>query len=151
MNSPSPAWYQDPSNPSMLRYWDGSSWTDQTQPAPPPSGFAPPPQAAPRPPYMQQSAAAPNYADKPETYLVWAILTTLFCCLPFGIVSIINAAKVDSAWAQGQYLEAAQRSASAKKWAIWAAVAGGVVAALYFIAVVVIGVGIAGSTAESSI
>ena len=82
---------------------------------------------------------------------MWAILTTLFCCLPFGIVSIINAAKVDSAWAQGQYLEAAQRSASAKKWAIWAAVAGGVVAALYFIAVVVIGVGIAGSTAESSI
>ena len=27
--------------------------------------------------------------------LVWAILTTLFCCLPLGIVSIVHAAKVD--------------------------------------------------------
>ena len=27
--------------------------------------------------------------------LVWAILTTLFCCLPAGIVSIVYAAQVN--------------------------------------------------------
>ncbi len=44
---------------------------------------------------------------KPDSNLVWAILTTLFCCLPFGIVSIVYASKVDSYWAQGN-LPAAQ-------------------------------------------
>ena len=31
---------------------------------------------------------------KPSNNLVWAILTTICCCLPFGIVSIVYAAKV---------------------------------------------------------
>jgi uncharacterized membrane protein YhaH (DUF805 family) len=26
-SSPQPGWYPDPSNPSQLRYWDGSLWT----------------------------------------------------------------------------------------------------------------------------
>ena len=34
-------------------------------------------------------------------HMVWAILTTLFCCLPFGIVSIVHAARVDSLSAAG--------------------------------------------------
>jgi hypothetical protein len=25
---PSPAWYQDPENPTGMRYWDGSRWTE---------------------------------------------------------------------------------------------------------------------------
>lgn len=33
--------------------------------------------------------------NKADNNMIWAILCTLFCCLPFGIVSIINAAKVD--------------------------------------------------------
>lgn len=28
-----PGWYPDPANPSVQRRWDGSSWTDETQPA----------------------------------------------------------------------------------------------------------------------
>ncbi len=51
------------------------------------------------------------------------ILTTLFCCLPFGIVSIVKASQVNGLWAQGRFAEAQESSAAAKKWAIWSVVA----------------------------
>jgi hypothetical protein len=43
--SPLPGWYIDPSLPSQLRWWDGTSWTDSTavQPIDGPSGPPPPP------------------------------------------------------------------------------------------------------------
>ena len=72
-------------------------------------------------------------AQKPDSYLVWAILTTLFCCLPFGIVSIVQAAKVDSLWTAGDYAGAQAASASAKKWAIIAACVGVALGVLYAI------------------
>jgi hypothetical protein len=49
-------------------------------------------------------------------YLVQSILVTLFCCWPFGIPAIINAAKVNSCVAQGNYREAQEASDAAKKW-----------------------------------
>lgn len=58
---------------------------------------------------------------KPDNHLVIAILSTLFCCLPLGVVSIVNAVKVDSAFASGNYYEAVAHSEAAKKWAIWSA------------------------------
>ena len=58
-----------------------------------------------------------NYgAGKPKNWLVESILVTLFCCLPFGIVAIVNAAKVDSRFATGDMDGAVQASAEAKKW-----------------------------------
>ncbi len=77
---------------------------------------------------------------KPNNYLVWAILTTLFCCLPFGIAAIVSASKVDSLYATGQYAEAQRASDSAKKWSIWAAVVGGLLAGGYLIFVVILGI-----------
>lgn len=59
---------------------------------------------------------------KPPSYLVWAILTTLFCCLPLGVVSIVYAARVDSAYNAGDLAGSLQASESAKKWAIISAV-----------------------------
>lgn len=53
----------------------------------------------------------------PPNYLVWAILTTIFCCLPFGIVSIIFAAQVNSKWQMGDYDGAKLSSKNAKLWA----------------------------------
>jgi hypothetical protein len=73
------------------------------------------------------NASAPGYAPaagKPDNYLVWAILTTLFCCLPFGIVSIVQSTKVDAAWTTGQYDEARRLSTSAKNWAMVAGLVG---------------------------
>ena len=56
--------------------------------------------------------------------LVWAILTTLFCCLPAGIVSIVYAARVNGKLAAGDIAGARDSAAKAKKWAIWSAIAG---------------------------
>jgi len=70
---------------------------------------------------------------KPDNYLVWAIITTLFCCLPLGIVSILHAGKVDNLYSSGQYEAAKQESAKAKQWAVYAAITGVVLYILYFI------------------
>jgi hypothetical protein len=79
---------------------------------------------------------------QPDSYMVWAILSTLFCCLPFGIVSIINASKVDSLYAAGNYAGARVASESAKKWATWAAGAGLIVLLGY----ILLGIVAAGSS-----
>lgn len=52
----------------------------------------------------------------PKTWLAESILVTLFCCLPFGIVGIVNASKVSTFFAMGNYDMARQASANAAKW-----------------------------------
>ena len=69
----------------------------------------------------------------PSNYLVGAILTTIFCCLPFGIVSLIFAAQVNTKWESGDYEGAANASKNAK---IWAWVSFGIAAAIFIIAIV---------------
>jgi hypothetical protein len=71
--------------------------------------------------------------QQPDSNLVWGILCAVLCCLPFGIVSIVYAAKVSGLWTQGRYAEAQKASADAKKWAIWGAVAGVIVGIIYAI------------------
>ena len=80
-------------------------------------------------PYQQQPYYQPNYAQgqrplKPDNYLVWAILCTLLCCLPFGIVSIVYSSKVDGLYNSGDYIGAQKASDNAKKWATWGAISG---------------------------
>lgn len=82
---------------------------------------------------MEQQGNPPQQPlnERPKTWLVESILATILCCLPFGIVGIINASKVDSLYAQGLYDESAKASANAKKWTIWAAVVGLIVGIIY--------------------
>ena len=47
-----------------------------------------------QPPPLSRPVYIPNH-------LVWAILTTLFCCLPLGVVSIVYASQVDGRRAAG--------------------------------------------------
>jgi hypothetical protein len=54
----------------------------------------------------------------PPSYLVLSILATMLCCLPTGIVAIINSAKVGGAVARGDYNEARDASAAAMKWRV---------------------------------
>ncbi|WP_282630265.1 CD225/dispanin family protein [Empedobacter sedimenti] len=77
----------------------------------------------------------------PDNNLVWAILSTVLCCLPLGIVSIIKSTSVNTLWAQGQYDAARQAAADAKKFAIWGVAAAAIGIVLYIIFIVVLGVG----------
>lgn len=73
---------------------------------------------------------------KPDNYLVFAIISTVLCCLPLGIVSIIHSTKVDNLWNSGQHAEAKIAADKAKQFAMYAAIAGVVVIGLYLILVV---------------
>ncbi len=67
--------------------------------------------------YPEQNPPTPHQAPPPN-YLVWSILTTILCCLPFGIVSIVYAAQVNSKWVAGDYEGARLSSKNARLWAI---------------------------------
>lgn len=62
----------------------------------------------------------------PKNYLVESILVTILCCLPLGIVGIINATKVEGLFAAGDYDGAQRASDDAKKWCKWGAIGGAV-------------------------
>ena len=78
-----------------------------------------------------QGAAAGDVGDVPAgpaasdgavphipNYLVQAVLVTLFCCLPAGIVSIVYAAQVNGKIAAGDIAGARAASQNAKTW-VW--------------------------------
>ena len=73
----------------------------------------------------------------PDNYLVWAILSTICCCLPFGIVSIVYSVKVNDLFRQGLVNEAQQAADNAKKWAIISAVSSVVISLIYVVVAVV--------------
>ena len=77
----------------------------------------------------------------PDNNLVWAILCTVLCCLPLGIVSIIKATKVKELWAQGDTMGAQKAADDAKKYAIWGA---GAAVILWVIYIILMVVGVAG-------
>ena len=94
---------------------------------------------------MDYQNQQPNYAQgqrppKPDNYLVWAILSTIFCCLPLGIASIVYSSKVDGQYNAGDFIGAQDSANKAKKFAMWAAISGVIVVVLYILLVVVVGV-----------
>jgi Interferon-induced transmembrane protein len=123
----SPEWQgqQQPGWQGQQPDWQGQPWQGQQPgwPAQQPAGWP------------GQQPGWPGHRE-PDNYLVWAILTTVLCCLPLGIVSIIYSTKVSGLWSQGRYAEAQAAADSAKKWAIIAAIVGAVIgvitAILYF-------------------
>ena len=93
---------------------------------------------------VQGNPYGPQMPQKPDNYLVWAILSTLLCCLPFGIVAIVKSSKVDTLWYAGNHAEAIQASNDAKKWSIISAVVGlvgGLLYVIFYVVLVAIGVG----------
>ena len=66
-----------------------------------------------------------------QNYLVFAILTTVFCCLPAGIPAIIYAAQVNSKLQVGDLAGAQIASKNAKLWCLISLGLGLGVVALY--------------------
>ena len=76
-------------------------------------------------PYQQQpSMPQQQYANDlepaqtepcPPTNLVWAIISTVLCCLPVGIVAIIYALKVTNKYREGD-IEGAKRASETGAW-----------------------------------
>ena len=71
----------------------------------------------------------------PPSNLVWAIVSTILCCLPTGIVAIVYACKVDNLYLMGDYQGAVEASNKARNWAI-----GGLIASVvfYFVCILVL-------------
>lgn len=102
-------------------------------PQPPRYSNQPPqtPPPAPAGPGAPQPPIEPLRPPMPPTYLVWAILATLCCCLPAGIVAIIYSANVSSKYYAADYEGASRTSRNAEIWIIVSIVLGIITNALY--------------------
>ena len=71
---------------------------------------------------LQSGQAVPaNFPTDPQqipSHLVWAILATIFCCVPFGIVAIVNASQVNKYKAEGDLAKAYKSSRDARMWSL---------------------------------
>lgn len=55
---------------------------------------------------------------KKRDYLIPSILTTLLCCLPFGVIAIVCSVQANSAYSLGNFDEADLKSRQAFRWMI---------------------------------
>ncbi|MFN2261585.1 MAG: CD225/dispanin family protein [Psychroflexus sp.] len=76
----------------------------------------------------------------PPNYLAFAIITTILCCLPAGIVSIVYASEVNRKWMSQDYEGAYRASQNAKTWAIVSAVSFAAISILVIIFYIFVGV-----------
>ena len=90
------------------------------------------------PDYLQAADEQPAPPPMPDNYLALAIISTIFCCLPFGVVSIVYAAQVESLYLQGRYEEAVDKSNKAFKWAIASAATIAAIVMLYVLILLII-------------
>ena len=120
-------------NPSDARFCrQCGQGLEVSQPAPPPftgQGQTSDPFTTQPPPQY----GAPAHIDN---HLIWAILATICCCVPTGIVAIVFAAQVNSKFAQGDVEGARRYANNARTWAIISAVLGAIGGVIYvFVAV----------------
>lgn len=104
--------------------------------------YTPPPQAATtyNPTYPGNTAPGWNRTAEPsytaagvpaniDNHMVFAILTTLFCCLPLGVVSIVYASQVNGKIQVGDYAGAITAANNAKTWC-WVSLGSGILIAI---------------------
>jgi hypothetical protein len=102
----------------------------------------PPPYPPPGGPGYGYGYPPPNYGPPPDNNMVWAILSTVLCCLPLGVVAIVKSSQVQSLWFQGFHAEAQKAANDARKWAMWSAISIGILLLLYVLVFfVVLGIG----------
>lgn len=107
-----------------------------------PEGVAPvPPQTPPQPnggfwqnglfPGRQPENAPQQSEPMPNTYLIWSVLATIFCCLIPGIVAIIMSSSVSTKYFNGDIEGAKRASRRAEIWIIVSIVCGIIWFSLY--------------------
>ena len=77
----------------------------------------------------RQAPVAPPPPPKPDSFMVWSILATALCCVPTGIVAIIQSNKVNALWNDRDYDGAQEAANKAKTWC-WISLALGIVAGI---------------------
>jgi len=90
-----------------------------------------------------------NTFARPKQWLVESILVTIFCCLPLGIIGIVNAANVNARFDAGDYEGALRASKEAGRWTkigFWISIACWVAYLLFY--VLIFGVLMAGVAAS---
>ena len=97
-------------------------------PEPPSAPLAPQAEVVP-PAYVEpaRAEAQPAMPPCPPTNLVWAILCTLLCCTPLGVVAIVMSAMVRSSYNAGDY-DKAQRLSDRSAWWCIASIVLGIIA-----------------------
>ncbi|GAA2880239.1 hypothetical protein GCM10020220_082770 [Nonomuraea rubra] len=88
--------------------------------------------------------------NPPDNQLVPAILTTLFCCLPLGIVAIVKSSQVNQKWQVGDFAGAQQAADEAKTWWKRSLIIGAIGIGLMIIAYVLFFVILAASVSTST-
>lgn len=144
---PDPPDWSQPS-PGQPPYGGQQPSGDQPQPGQP--GYGGQPQYG-QPPYGAQPQYGQPYGapygqygqpggTPPPNYLVWAILTLIFCCWPLSIASIVFAAQVNGKYAAGDLAGAQESSRKAKQFALWSAISAcvlfGLLIALFIVAAI---------------
>lgn len=99
----------------------------QTPPQQPAPVFGQPQQ----PSFIRQQPQQQPAEPMPPTYLVWAIVMTIFCCTIPGIVAIIFSSQVSGKYAIGDYEGSKRASRNTEIWIIVSFVLGVLNATLY--------------------
>lgn len=93
---------------------------------PAPRRVNPEPQPQPKWEWQQEPKPIPEGAEIPPAYLVWAIISTVLCCIPLGIPAIVFSTKTRQAIKQGD-LEKARKMSDRTQWFIILAIVLGLI------------------------
>ncbi|NLW19121.1 MAG: protein kinase [Candidatus Cloacimonetes bacterium] len=96
-----------------------------------PAQSTPPPIVQSQQPAYQPVFETPA-GPPPKTYMTQAVLATIFCCLPFGIVAIVNSSQASSAVKEGNYERAKMYARKAMTFINISVILGIIVFALNF-------------------
>ncbi|WP_412541581.1 CD225/dispanin family protein [Longispora sp. K20-0274] len=144
---------QDPNQPPYGQQPQQPPYGQQPQYGQPQPGYGQDPYAAQQQPQYGQPYGQPAYGQPAPTgeiknHMAWAIIS-IFLFWPLAIPAIINASKVNSLLAAGDYAGAQVASEGAKKWAKIATIVGAsvwVLSCVCYGALVVIGLGASSSS-----
>ncbi|GAB3887886.1 CD225/dispanin family protein [Terrabacter terrigena] len=111
-----------------------SPTTPSSPPRPLPQASGPPPRTDPVPPRVPPAPplpyavtrlpgwpGTPRVGPPPATYFGWAVVCTIVCFMPLGVVAIVKSLQVRPRWAQGDWAGAQKASRAAKTWCLIAA------------------------------